>query len=106
MGYRFHPDVGARATSRPTGRPSTRGVASYVAPGAHMKTALSLLLLAMLTACTTTMRARSDHDPRNDFSQYKSFACIAEDPLITPQDSGVQVSPLNRRRIVEAIESQ
>lgn len=71
-----------------------------------MKTALSLLLLAMLTACTTTMRARSDHDPRNDFSQYKSFAWIAEDPLITPQDSGVQVSPLNRRRIVEAIESQ
>lgn len=28
------------------------------------------------------------------------------DPLITPRESAVQASPLNRRRIVEAIESQ
>lgn len=71
-----------------------------------MKILLSLLLVTLLTACATPMRARSDYDSRNDFSRYQSFAWIAEDPLITPRDSGVQVSPLNRRRIVEAIESQ
>ncbi len=71
-----------------------------------MKTLTSLFLVALLAACATSMRARSDHDPANDFSRYKSFAWIAEDPLIAPADSTVNVSPLNRRRIVEAIESQ
>ncbi|HET9863351.1 MAG TPA: DUF4136 domain-containing protein [Steroidobacteraceae bacterium] len=71
-----------------------------------MKTLLPLLCIALLTACATSIRARSDYDSRNDFSRYQTFAWIAEDPLITPRGSAEQVSPLNRRRIVEAIESQ
>ncbi|HEU4590180.1 MAG TPA: DUF4136 domain-containing protein [Steroidobacteraceae bacterium] len=71
-----------------------------------MKTLLPLLFVTLLAACATSIHARSDHDARNDFSRYQSFAWIAEDPLITPQGSAEHVSPLNRRRIVEAIESQ
>jgi hypothetical protein len=71
-----------------------------------MKVVLPLLLVTWLTACATPMQARSDYDSRNDFSRYQSFAWIAEDPLITPRGAAEQVSPLNRRRIVEAIESQ
>jgi hypothetical protein len=71
-----------------------------------MKFLLSIMLAAMLAACATPMKAKSDFDTRNDFSRYQSYAWIADDPLIAPPDADVRVSPLNRRRIVEAIETQ
>jgi hypothetical protein len=82
-------------------------VPNHELPGIrNMKTLLSLLLVTLLTACATPMKARSDYDSRADFSRLHSFAWIAEDPLITPEGSAERVSPLNRRRIVEAIESE
>jgi hypothetical protein len=71
-----------------------------------MKVLLPIILVSLIAACATPMRARSDYDSRNDFSRYLSFAWINDDPLIAPAGSTERVSPLNRRRIVEAIESQ
>jgi hypothetical protein len=71
-----------------------------------MKALLTIALISLVVACATPMRARSDFDSGNDFSRYQSFAWIDADPLIAPAGEGQRVSPLNRRRIVEAIESQ
>jgi hypothetical protein len=71
-----------------------------------MKAMLTTFLAMLICSCATPMRARADFDSRNDFSRYQSFAWIADDPLIAPAGSAERVSPLNRRRIVEAIESQ
>jgi hypothetical protein len=61
--------------------------------------------LALLGGCASTLTARSDYDRGHDFSGYRSFAWIAADPIVSPPGETPQVSPLNRRRIVEAIEA-
>jgi hypothetical protein len=74
-----------------------------------MKYQLSLVALGalLLAGCATTgLRAQSDHDPAQDFSQYRTYTWIAEDPLVTPRGQPVQVSPLNRQRIVNAVENE
>ena len=61
----------------------------------------------MLAACATNgLRAQSDHDPAQDFSRYRTYAWIADEPLVTPRGQPVEVSPLNRQRIVSAVESE
>ena len=66
---------------------------------------LVLAAVLLLAGCASQMRVRSDFDPDADFSQYRTFAWMAEDPLIGGDDEG-GVSPLNRQRIVNAIEAE
>jgi len=63
------------------------------------------LLLVSLSACET-LSTHSDYDHSQSFAGYRTFAWMAPDPMITPpgqRDS--EVSPLNRRRVIEAVES-
>lgn len=62
--------------------------------------------VALLTGCATTLKAHSDHDASQDFSAYRTFAWMADQPMIAPPDDVARVSPLNRRRIEEAIEKE
>jgi len=67
-----------------------------------------LILLAAsvgLTSCTT-MQARSDYYAEADFSEYASFAWMADSPLIQSESRRVEISQLNIRRIREAIERE
>ena len=57
-----------------------------------------------LAACATTLEAQSDHDSAQNFSAYRTYAWMADEPLIAPVGQVTQVSPLNRHRIVTAIE--
>jgi hypothetical protein len=66
--------------------------------------AIAALLLA-LTACAATLRVDSDFDPAASFAGYRSFAWIREDPLIQSSASPTSISPLNSRRIRDAVES-
>jgi hypothetical protein len=61
--------------------------------------------LALLGGCATPLTARSDYDRAQDFSTYRSYAWIADDPLVTAPGEAPRLSPLNRRRIVEAVEA-
>jgi hypothetical protein len=66
---------------------------------------LALLCLLSLSACET-MSTHSDYDRTQSFAGYRTFAWIAADPMIVaPGHPRDEVSPLNRRRVVEAIES-
>lgn len=70
----------------------------------------SLLILmaagaTLLTGCATTLQARSDHDASQDFSRYRTYTWMADQPMIVPPDGVAGVSPLNRKRIEEAIEN-
>jgi hypothetical protein len=71
-----------------------------------MKAALILLSSLLLAACASTMQARSDFDPAQDFSAYRSFAWMQDAPLVVPPGTTSTVSPLNRRRIISAIEAE
>ena len=69
-------------------------------------TILAAATLAMLASCATPPQAHSDHDRAQDFSGYRNYAWIADQPMIMPPEGAAQVSPLNRRRIEEAIEKE
>lgn len=61
--------------------------------------------VALLMGCATTLKAYSDHDASQDFSAYRTFSWMADQPMIAPPGDVDRVSPLNRRRIEEAIEN-
>jgi hypothetical protein len=62
---------------------------------------------AVLTAgCATTLKAQSDHDRTQNFSSYHTYSWMADQPMIAPADEVARVSPLNRRRIEQAIENE
>ena len=61
--------------------------------------------MTLLTGCATTLKAHSDHDTSQNFSAYRTFTWMADQPMIAPPGDVVRVSPLNRRRIEESIES-
>lgn len=66
----------------------------------------AVLGMALLSGCATTLQGHADHDAAQDFSGYRTFAWIADQPMIAPSDEVARISPLNRRRIEEAVESQ
>jgi Domain of unknown function (DUF4136) len=68
----------------------------------------TLLLAAVLfvAGCAATLQARSDHDASQNFSHYHTFAWMADEPMVGPPGEVNRVSPLNRRRIVDAIETE
>jgi hypothetical protein len=72
----------------------------------NMKSLMIAALLTLLAGCADTIRSRSDYDRSQSFAQYHTFAWMAEDPIIAPAGATTQVSPLNRKRIVEAIERE
>jgi hypothetical protein len=69
-----------------------------------MKRTFITATLLLLAACATPL-PRTDVDPAANFSRLHSYAWLAEDPLFQPGDGDRAVSLLNRRRVVEAIES-
>lgn len=72
-----------------------------------MKPLLLLVTAVSLVAgCATTMQARSDFDASQNFSGYRTFAWMDDEPMIAPPGEADRVSALNRRRIVDAIESE
>lgn len=72
-----------------------------------MKSLTALLLFVALCGCVTPLKPQFDHDTRQDFRAYHTFAWIREEPLIRPaHTSDVDVSPLNRKRVVDAVEME
>jgi hypothetical protein len=69
-----------------------------------LPTILAAAFLILQGGCATPLVPHADHDPAQNFSGYRTFAWIADDPMIAPPGDGARVSPLNRRRIEEAIE--
>lgn len=67
---------------------------------------IGLIILGFLGACTTTMPVRTDHDNDADFSDYRLFTWVSDDPMIMPEGGNPRVSPLNRQRIINAIEEE
>ena len=52
------------------------------------------------------MPVRTDYDREADFSGYKTYNWISDDPLIVPAGRTPAISPLNTRRILTAIEME
>lgn len=60
----------------------------------------------LVTGCASQLEVQSDHDTAQSFTAYHSFAWLTDQPMMGPADEVARVSPLNRRRIEEAIEAQ
>ena len=71
-----------------------------------MRALITALTLAALAGCATGMQIYADHDARQVFTAYRSYAWIRDEPLIRAAGSDYTVSPLNRRRVVEAVEAE
>lgn len=59
----------------------------------------------LLLAACASLSVSSHRYPQADFSGYRSYAWIAADPLIRPDESKDQISALTIRQIREAVES-
>ncbi len=66
--------------------------------------AMAILCLLVSAGCATTAPVFTDHDPAQDFSNYKSFAWISETPMIVSGEIGP--SPLDERRIMNSIKAE
>ena len=66
----------------------------------------SALALSVVLASCAGLRAGSDYYAEADFGGYQTFAWVDESPLIRPQSSRVEISPLTIRRIREAVENE
>ena len=67
----------------------------------------ALPLVAAFTASgCVTMEAGSDFYQEADFSDYRTFAWVSDSPLIQSESQRVAVSPLDIRRIREAVERE
>jgi hypothetical protein len=69
---------------------------------------LALCAVAGLAVgCATAgLRGHFDFDARQDFSRYGSWYWMHDDPVLHPDGHTPQISAMNRRRIVEAIEAE
>ncbi len=70
-----------------------------------MKHLCLMVLILLVAGCASTRSAHSDYDRLQDFSAYRTFAWISDDPVVTAPGVTPSISPLNRRRVVEAIEA-
>ena len=74
--------------------------------GRSLRLMVALLMLgALLTGCST-MRSGAHHDEAASFDHYRSFAWIAGDPLIVGEGEQPAISPLAKKKIVQAIENE
>jgi len=64
--------------------------------------------LLVFAACASPIHTSHDSDPEADFSSYRTWAWISEQPLIgpTPGVGNTYVSPLDDKRIRRAVDSQ
>jgi hypothetical protein len=60
---------------------------------------IPILFVAVLPACSPSLKVTSDYDRSVDFSKYKTYS-------FSPQSSELQVNELNKRRILSDIETQ
>lgn len=67
--------------------------------------AVVLLLGALLTSCAS-IRTGSHQDESVSFSQYRTFAWIADNPLILGAGEQPPISPLSQKKITQAIEDE
>jgi hypothetical protein len=73
--------------------------------GKFFKSCAMFLACSSLASCVT-MSAGSDYYSAVDFSAYRSYAWMAASPLIQSSSSRIDVTPLDVRRIREAIERE
>jgi hypothetical protein len=69
----------------------------------------SILCILVVAACAGPIKTSFDLDPDADFSRYKTFAWISDDPIIEPGNTssgGRYASPLDEQRIRSAVESE
>lgn len=62
-----------------------------------------LVFLAVFLGGCATIRSGSHYDETASFEGYRTFSWIADDPLIVGADEHPTVSPLTRKKIVDAI---
>ena len=67
--------------------------------------AVVLLLGALLTGCAS-IKTGSHQDESVSFNQYRTFAWIADNPLILGAGDQLPISPLSQKKIVQAIEDE
>jgi hypothetical protein len=98
----------------PFTREATSIACRHGAPGASREIAMAIgvstrkagvMALLLLAGCASMFSVSSQQYPKADFSGYRSYAWIAEDPQIRPPGEGQQVSAMTARSIREAIES-
>jgi hypothetical protein len=66
----------------------------------------TLLGVVILASCAHRHVVRSDFDPKADFTTYRSFTWMSDNPLIRPDGRGTEVSPLNMQRILDATQAE
>lgn len=68
-------------------------------------TIVVLLLASLLTGCAT-IKTGSHQDESVSFDNYRSFTWISDDPLILGAAEPPPISPLTKKKIVQAIEGE
>lgn len=61
-------------------------------------------LLILAAGCATGFQATHDHDPANDFSGYRYYAWISENPMKIGPTTRIE-NPLVEERIMQAVEA-
>lgn len=69
-------------------------------------TGTAAVAAALLLAGCSAMRVSSSQYPAADFTGYRTYAWIADDPQIRPQDTAPTISALTARRIREAVDAE
>ena len=67
--------------------------------------AITLLFGGMITGCAT-IKTGSHQDESASFSNYETFAWIADDPFILGEGEASPVSPLSQKKITDEIERE
>jgi hypothetical protein len=70
-----------------------------------LRIVVAAALVSMFAACATTFETHADHDRKQNFGTYRTFAWISDQPMMTAPGEA-RASPLNQRRIEEAIEKE
>ena len=68
--------------------------------------AITLVVLGLLAACATPLPVRTDFDRQADFSGYRTYTWVSDNPMIIAAGDNPEISPLTRSRIVTAIENE
>jgi hypothetical protein len=72
----------------------------------HATNIVTILVLGILLSGCATIRTGSHQDETVAFSDYSTFAWIAENPLILGAGEKSSISPLTQKKIVQAIENE
>ncbi len=67
---------------------------------------IGVLLGTLTLSSCVSIRANSDFYAEADFSRFRQYTWLGDMPFLIPAGYDIAVSPLNQRRIKEAIESE